>query len=397
MPTKKSSKPTKTTKRAKKGAKAAGATATNDDAVKPLLGKNWAKAIKARAAQQAREAVSVTLNTAVIAKEHREDARCDIDRKSGIVQVSVNTRTIGQHAFPPDIRTTALTRSDVQPTRLITDGMLHDHLGVSPAPAKLSKELMVRQRFGIDLGKRPKRDLSEPTNIFAGDQRYVFSDTSFPWCTCGKVETEAGWGSGVMIGPRHMMTASHVIVWKPNNSAGWVKFTPLKFDSSEPFGNTFAVNIYSWNKADGSDGLNLTEGAFDYVVCVLNNRIGDLTGWMGSRGYNTSWDGGDYWAHIGYPQDISGGTRPAFIGYQDFINETSASLGGRSSFRIRHEIDVIPGQSGGPYFGWWDGEPWPRVVGIQSGQNLGGPGGDNTCGGGNPLSELINFARGAMP
>jgi hypothetical protein len=148
---------------------------------------------------------------------------------------------------------------------------------------------------------------------------------------------------------------------------------------------------------DGSDGLNLTEGAFDYVVCVLDSRLGNLTGWMGSRGYNTSWDNGDYWGHIGYPQDLSGGSRPAFIGWQDFLSETSASLGGRSSFRIRHEIDVIPGQSGGPYFGVWAGEPWPRVVGIQSGQNLGGPGGDATCGGGNPLSELINFARTDMP
>jgi len=36
-------------------------------------------------------------------------------------------------------------------------------------------------------------------------------------------------------------------------------------------------------------------------------------------------------------------------------------------------------------------------VGIQSSENVGGPGGDNTCGGGNPLSELINFARNAMP
>ena len=39
----------------------------------------------------------------------------------------------------------------------------------------------------------------------------------------------------------------------------------------------------------------------------------------------------------------------------------------------------------------------PRVVAIQSGQNLGGPGGDNTSGGGNPLSELINYARNTNP
>src|SRR5213075_339762 len=136
--------------------------------------------------------------------------------------------------------------------KLNTEGKLHDHLGVSVAPAKLAAELQVRRRF-VDLGKRRDRDLSDPTNVFGRDDRFVFSDTSFPWCTAGKVETEAGWGSGVMIGPRHFMTASHVIVWKPNNTAGWVKFTPLKFDDSEPFGHAFATLIYSWNKADGSD------------------------------------------------------------------------------------------------------------------------------------------------
>jgi len=34
--------------------------------------------------------------------------------------------------------------------------------------------------------------------------------------------------------------------------------------------------------------------------------------------------------------------------------------------------------------------PTPRVVGIQSTENWGGSDGPNTCGGGNPLSELIN-------
>jgi V8-like Glu-specific endopeptidase len=328
---------------------------------------------------------------------YRRGARFKFDKRKGALQVSVRTRVVGQHFFPADIRAIAVSKRRSADMAGHTDGTIPAHLAISPSPAKLAKTLRVRPRFPIVSGKKRGKDMSDPSAIFGTDDRYAFSDTSFPWCTCGKVETEAGWGSGVMIGPRHLMTASHVIVWKPNNAAGWVKFTPLKFDSSEPFGHAFAVRIYSWNKADGSDGLSLTEGAFDYVVCVLDSPMGNVTGWMGSRGYDTSWDNGDYWGHVGYPQDLSGGTRPAFIGWQDFLSESTASLGGRSSFRIRHEIDVIPGQSGGPYFGVWDGEPWPRVVGIQSGINLGGAGGDNTCGGGNPLSDLINFARTDMP
>jgi len=125
--------------------------------------------------------------------------------------------------------------------------------------------------------------------------------------------------------------------------------------------------------------------------------MGDTTGWMGSHGYDDDWNGGDYWAHVGYPGDMASGQRPAFIGYQHFDSTNDESTGGRDSYQIVHKIDVFPGQSGGPYFGWWSGEPWPRVVSIQSGQNLGGPGGANTCGGGNPLSELISYARSTDP
>jgi len=366
---------------------------------KPLLVKNWAKAIKPRPARPSRKALVLQMQEFGLPKDYRKGARCEVDKRNGTIRVSVRTRAVGRHFFPPDVKGVALSAKRRAREVMVTDthGMIPDHLALTPFPAKLAKELRIRQRFGIDVSKLRRKDLSEPTTIFGADDRYVFSDTSSPWCTCGKVETEAGWGSGVMIGPRHMMTASHVIVWKPNNTAGWVRFTPLKFDNSEPFGHASAVRTYFWNKADGSNGLDLTEGAFDYVVCVLDSYLGNVTGWMGSRGYDTGWDHGSYWGHVGYPQDLAGGARPAFIGYQDFLGEESASLSGEASFRIRHEIDVIPGQSGGPYFGWWNSEPWPRVVGIQSGQNLGGPGGDNTCGGGNPLSDLINFARNDMP
>ena len=71
------------------------------------------------------------------------------------------------------------------------------------------------------------------------------------------------------------------------------------------------------------------------MVVVLDRRIGDITGWMGSRTYDDSWDGGNYWSHIGYPGDISGGSRPTFQG--NFPRDTrrydrTIILGVRSSF-----------------------------------------------------------------
>jgi V8-like Glu-specific endopeptidase len=372
---------------------------THSGTPKPLTVDQWKRVLRPRPPSRAHADLVLQMRAFALPPVYRKGAEAEIDLRRGTLSLSVRTRMVGQHFFPPNIESVRLPRRRrVDAMAADTVGALHDHLGISSFPRKLPRELRVRQRFLTPSAKRKgRRGLSDPTAVFSPDERYAFADTSFPWCTCGLVETEAGWGSGVMIGPRHMMTASHVIVWKPGNTAGWAKFTPLKFDSSEPFGHAFATLIYSWNKADGSDRLDLTEGAFDYVVCVLDSSLGNVTGWMGSRGYDTAWDDGDYWGHIGYPSDISGGTRPAFIGYQRFIGEDTASLGGRSSMRIRHRIDVIPGQSGGPYFGFWPNEPWPRAVGIQSGENLGGAGGDNTCGGGNPLGELINFARNANP
>ncbi len=75
----------------------------------------------------------------------------------------------------------------------------------------------------------------------------------------------------------------------------------------------------------------------------------------------------------------------------------SESSGGRSSFRIMHRNDVRGGQSGGPYFGWWSGENFPRVIASQSAENWGMAGGPNAAGGGAPLPELIIHATTVEP
>ena len=75
----------------------------------------------------------------------------------------------------------------------------------------------------------------------------------------------------------------------------------------------------------------------------------------------------------------------------------SESSGGRNSFRVMHRNDLTPGQSGGPYFGWWTGESFPRVIAIQSAENWGFAGGPNAAGGGNPVPDLINHAKAVEP
>jgi V8-like Glu-specific endopeptidase len=360
---------------------------------RPMLVKEWSRYLKPEKARRAGKGVDLILASLDLPPALARSV--EIQRTKGRVDLVGRTAAIGARVFPPAVKAVSLARTKRQSFEE-QGGLRPRHLDFRAIPQDLPKALRQPNRVRrFDLKSR--KDMGLATNVFSPDDRYTFSDTAFPWSTCGRVDTAAGWGSGVMIGPRHVLTASHVVNWGPNNTAGWLKFTPLLFDTSEPFGHAFADTIYSWNKADPSDLIQALECAFDYVVCVLDSRLGDITGWMGSRGYSTDWDGGSYWGHVGYPSDLASGARPAFVGYQAMDSTFTQSLGGRDSFGIRHKIDVIPGQSGGPYFGWWASEPWPRVISTQSAQQWGGASGPNTCGGGDPLPELVNYARTVAP
>jgi V8-like Glu-specific endopeptidase len=311
------------------------------------------------------------------------------------VDVDLGRLAVGRHSFPPGVEGTELKRRREllaeDDHRDAVVGYLPDHLALRVRPGKLDKRLAVAKR--IDALAKLDPETRWATTVFAPENRYTFNDTAFPWCTAGRVETSAGgWASGVMIGPRHVLTCSHAIQWiNPPNPyvAGWIKFIPSYFDGSEPFGAAWGTHIY-WQQQVSGPTIDGTEARNDYVVVALDRRMGDITGWMGSRTYNDSWDGGTYWSHIGYPGDLNSGTRPSFEG--------SISLNGDDSQpgtnqAIYHLGDVWPGQSGGPFFGWWSGEPWPRVVADQSWQNAS----TNGASGGSHLVDLIIRARNDFP
>jgi V8-like Glu-specific endopeptidase len=195
-----------------------------------------------------------------------------------------------------------------------------------------------------------------------------------------------------MVGPRHLLTCSHAIQWIANPNpyvAGWVKFMPSYFDGSQPFGSAWGEHIY-WQQQVSGPTIDGTEARNDYVVVVLDRRMGDLTGWMGSRTYDDGWDGGTYWSHIGYPGDLATGSRPSFEGSFSLNGDDTEPATNQAMY---HTADVWPGQSGGPFFGWWSGEPWPRVVADQSWQNSS----TNGASGGSNMVDLIIRARNEFP
>ena len=248
------------------------------------------------------------------------------------------------------------------------------------------------------------KDVDKGGTIFGNDDRYLFDDRSFPWRTTGKVRTVGQWGSGTTIGPRHVLTASHVVNWTGGDDGGvaWLTFSPGYFDGPGPWGEIAATQVIFWEQAPGS--LTDQQTAFDYVVLVMEERIGDIVGYPGYRTYNDGWNGGGYWQYIGYPGELSSGERPAFQGGCVISTKQDEGLNGQSGYVLGHFNEFTPGQSGGSVWGWWDDEPWPRVVGVGSTigstavqQPTGSTIGDNEYGGGPALSALISWARSNFP
>jgi len=313
------------------------------------------------------------------------------------VRVDLPGKLLGQRAPYDRIPTLKLDRRKLKETAVDSvkpEGLRPLYLPVTFLPTKVKLTLAERARPPFDF-KYPE-GVDRPTNVFAPDQRYIYNDTTFPWCTVGRVDTPLGTCTGCTIGSRLLLTANHCIQWNSDGTAGWVRFRPSYYNGSAPFGEAWAIQVIWWMQTNGGNGLTDNETAFDYVVCVLDTRMGDVVGYPGYRIYSDSWNGDSYWQHMGYPSDLSGVERPAFQGQCVVSTVQDESTAGQTGYVLGHFNDIVGGHSGGPVWGWWENEPWPRVVGTQSAEAsipANNTSGDNEFGGGPALSSLISWAR----
>ncbi len=338
----------------------------SDSTKRPVSLKDLDKVFKARGA----------LNKTPIATERRFHIAADQEpqiktrlerivrddgQSSWEVIVDIAGVRAGGRALPPALKGQAskIEKRKVSEEKLAEQltSFIPDHLGFNATPRERLKSVK-RIRSAVS-------DRRVATTVFGADNRRAFQDTTYPWSTVGLVQTNRGSGSGVMIGPRHLLTVSHVIDWSapPGFAADWVRFTPSFFDGNAPFGESYGTQIYWYVQEDGDGFISGNEGDFDYVVVVLDRRLGETTGWMGARGYNDDWDRLDAWSHMGYPADLNSGQRPT---WQGGFRVDGTDAGAQA---ILHQADVFPGQSGGPVFGFWDGDVGPRAIAVQSWQN----------------------------
>ena len=183
--------------------------------------------------------------------------------------------------------------------------------------------------------------------------------TEWPWCTIGKLFARTDGvmkvGSGVLVGPRLLLTASHAMPWAGRY---WdIRFVPNYRNGNDPrFGHAYVDEFWGIETRDDVTGT-------DYVICKLNWRIGDRTGWMGSQWWSNE---DEYynrdWISVGYPvSQPNGGERPSIevpVKVVDIDNDGDG-------LEIETHKFALGGWSGGPLWFWINGDP--RVVGIESG------------------------------
>jgi V8-like Glu-specific endopeptidase len=352
---------------------------------KPMTSEEILKKVKPVKPRKKLTTVELDMNLLVPTQGNPEFSV--VKKKDGSSKLSVKNFKPGEYVFGPDMKVKKIkmlgNKSKQFKEPLVSKHFLPGHLELTNRPKPIK---MIQQPF-IDSLNQGRKKGNQATTIFPPDNRRIFQDTGYPWGCCGRVDSPLGQGSGVMVGPRHLLTVSHVVQWNDDGTAGWIKFTPGFFNGAEPFGHAFGSVTYFKDKVDGPT-IGWWESMYDYVCVVLNSPIGNLTGWMGAKGYTDSWDGGNYWAHVGYPGDLTGGNRPTF--------QNNISLDGKwyefdSHEAMDHTADVWPGQSGGPFFGWWANGPY--AVAVQSSQDSS----ENDASGGQDMVDLILQARSDHP
>jgi hypothetical protein len=248
---------------------------------RPVLVKNLSRRFKSRGpVKETPIEIERRFHVAADRKPEVEVRLERVDRGDGSscwgVTVSVDGVRVGSRAKPPPVKgkATRITKRKIAENELAQHltSYVPDHLGFSATPREQLKSFKTI--------RPPTSSRRVATTIFGADDRRTFQDTSYPWSTVGLVQTNRGSGSGVMIGPRHLLTVSHVIDWTAPDgfAADWVKFTPSFFDGDAPFGEAFGVHIYWYLKEDGDGFISGNEGNFDYVVVVLDQRMGETTG-----------------------------------------------------------------------------------------------------------------------
>jgi hypothetical protein len=215
----------------------------------------------------------------------------------------------------------------------------------------------------------PSSPTAPPVQLLSHGPTHEASVIFYPWTTFGQISVgtdpagqmpSLSGGAGVLIGPKLMMTASHLVPWNLPDGSYWMKFTAGRREA-DPAVSAFVTRLRGIPHTTDSD-----PSGYDYVICRINPALGEQRGWLGSSSLGSDdayYDG--RWHSVGYPTWFFEGRRPAYEFNIRIVDLDSDDPG--LELETDYHVASGGGWSGGPLWGVFPGEDNYKVIGIKSG------------------------------
>ncbi|MEH2083455.1 MAG: trypsin-like serine protease [Nostoc sp.] len=227
-------------------------------------------------------------------------------------------------------------------------------------------------------------------SIFSPDGRTKVSNTTtFPFSAIGKIRIR--WkgpdgiidtaddiivnGSGAMIDPYHFLTAGHCVY--DTRYGGWADKIEVMLGSK---GNIIAgtnradYEYYSeaksaytrsfegWTQGDQTKSETFQ---YDIGLVTLDRNIGNFTGWF-NYGYDDNLSSGTLMNVTGYPADKFDSNNDGKSDNYDIWTQSGKITSITDSTLRSNELDIIPGNSGGPLWLNKSNTNEPTIYGVAS-------------------------------
>lgn len=179
----------------------------------------------------------------------------------------------------------------------------------------------------------PSRTINVGAIIGRDDRIHVPTPEVQGWSPHGHLDMTFGdknyIGSGLLVGPRHVVTAGHCV-----HEKGWatsISFTPGLNETDRPFGSAEVKQIYTVK-----EWVNNRDPQNDFALLILDRDIGNQVGWYGLMTPSNAFLEELTINVTGYPGDKGGKKLYTMAGHVEKYN----------SKILNYSIDTFGGQSG---------------------------------------------------